>query len=201
MSRTVDYYFAPFSPYAYLGHRRFVTIAAGAGATVNVRPMDLGAVFAVSGGLPLAKRPVQRQAYRLLDLARSAKALGLPIQLHPKHFPVDGAAASRLIVAVDLHDGPQAALHLAGAMLDAVWAQERDIADAGTLADLLGECGLPAVRKAEAEAPEVAARYAENTSAAIEAQVFGAPSFVIDGELFWGQDRLDFVERALSARP
>jgi len=200
MNRVVDYYFAPFSPYAYLGHRRFVSIAAEAGATVNVRPMDLGAVFAVSGGLPLAQRPVQRQAYRLLDLARSAKALELPIDLHPRHFPVDGAAASRLIVAVDLYDGPRAALRLAGAMLDAVWARERDIADAGTLADLLGECGLPVARRSQTEAPEAAARFAEHTRAAIEAQVFGAPSFVIDGELFWGQDRLDFVERAL-ARP
>jgi carboxymethylenebutenolidase len=201
MSRAVDYYFAPFSPYAYLGHHRFVLIAAAAGATVNVRPMDLGAVFAVSGGLPLAQRPVQRQAYRLLDLARSAEALGLPINLHPKHFPVDGTAASRLIIAVERHDGPAGALRLAGAMLAAVWAQERDIADAGTLADLLGECWLPAVRMAQAEAPEVVERYEANTRAAIEAQVFGAPSFVIDGELFWGQDRLDFVERALAARP
>jgi carboxymethylenebutenolidase len=198
MSRAVDYYFAPFSPYAYLGHRRFVGIAEAARAAVRVLPMDLGPVFAVSGGLPLAQRPAQRQAYRLVDLARSATALELPLNLHPRFFPVNGDAASKLIVAVDAHDGPAAALRLAGAMLDAVWAQERDIADAGTLGDLLGECWLPAIRMAQAEAPEVAARYEANTRAAIEAQVFGSPSFVIDGELFWGQDRLDFVERALT---
>jgi carboxymethylenebutenolidase len=197
MSRAVDYYFAPFSPFAYLGHRRFVGIAEAARAPVRVLPVDLGAVFAVSGGLPLAQRAVQRQAYRLVDLARSAKALGLPLNLHPRFFPVDGTAASKLIVTVDAHDGPAAALRLAGAMLEAVWVQERDIADPGTLADLLAESWLPAIRMTQVEAFEVAARYEANTRAAIEAGVFGAPSFVIDGELFWGQDRLDFVERAL----
>jgi carboxymethylenebutenolidase len=201
MSRAVDYYFAPFSPYAYLGHQRFVDIAAGAHATVRVRPMDLSAIFAASGGLPLARRPVQRQAYRLVDLARTAKAAALPLNLHPKFFPVSGEAASRLVVTVEQRDGDVAALRLAGAMLAAVWAQERDIADARTLADLLAESWLPAARLAQSDAPEVAARYAANTRDALAAQVFGSPSYVIDGEIFWGQDRLDFVQQVLAPTP
>jgi carboxymethylenebutenolidase len=201
LSRAIDYYFAPFSPYAYLGHRRFVEIAAEARATVRVRPMDLIAVFAATGGVPLAQRPVQRQAYRLLDLERNAKASALPLNLHPKYFPVSGDAASRLIVTVEQRDGADAALGLAGAMLMAVWAQERDIADAHTLADLLAECWLPAARLGQSDAPEIAARYAENTRDALSAQVFGSPSYVLDGEIFWGQDRLDFVRQALAPTP
>jgi 2-hydroxychromene-2-carboxylate isomerase len=199
LNRAVDYYFAPFSPYAYLGHRRFVEIADEARATVRVRPMDLMAVFAATGGVPLAQRPVQRQAYRLADLERTAKADALPLNLHPKFFPVSGEAASRLIVTVEQQDGVDAALRLTGALLTAVWAQERDIAAPHTLADLLAECGLPAARLGQSDGPAVADRYAENTRDALAAQVFGSPSYVIDGEIFWGQDRLDFVQRALAA--
>jgi len=198
LSRTVDYYFAPISPWTYLGHARFAAIAAEAGAQVRVLPVDLGAVFAVSGGLPLAKRPAQRQAYRLVELARFSKALGVPLNLHPKFFPVPGDLAGQLIATVALHDGDPAALRLVGAVGAAVWAQERDISDPATLAELLSECGLPAERLARAGADDAKARFAQNTHAAIEAGVFGAPSYVVDGEIFWGQDRLEFVRATLA---
>lgn len=199
MARNVDYFLATMSPWTYLGHERFVRIAREAGAQVTVRPMDLGKVFPVSGGLPLSKRPPQRQAYRLVELRRFSDALGLPLNLHPKFFPVAGDASARLIVTVDQQDGPDVALKLTGALLAAVWAQERDIAATDTLATLLHECGLPAGRLAQSAAPEVQARYEAHTQAAIDAGIFGAPSYVIDGELFWGQDRLDFVQRKLHA--
>lgn len=199
MSRTVDYYLAPQSPWTYLGHARFAQIAGAAGATVCVKPFDLGAVFPLSGGLPLPKRAPQRQAYRLVELERMSKHLGLPLTTQPKFFPVAGDDAARLIIAVDRRDGSAAAMKIAGAVLAAVWVQERNIADAGTLAALLAECALPAERLAESQHPDAQERYQAYTQQALAAGVFGAPSYVIDGEIFWGQDRLDFVERALQS--
>ncbi len=199
MRRTVDYFFATMSPWAYLGHERFVRIAQATGAEVRVRPMDLGKIFPLSGGLPLAKRAPQRQAYRLLELRRFSDWLKLPLTLQPKFFPVAGDPSARLVSVVAEHDGTEAALRLSGAVLAAVWAQERDIADADTLATLLRETGLDAARLAQSQDAAAQALADAHTQAAMDAGVFGAPSYVIDGELFWGQDRLDFVERRLQS--
>ena len=199
LSHHVDYYFAPQSPWTYLGHERFSAIAAEAGATPRVLPVDLGAIFPISGGLPLAKRAPQRQAYRLVDLKRFSEHLRVPLNLHPRFFPVDGDAAARLIIAVDLNDGAPAAMRLTGAVLRAVWAQERNIADPAVLGELLAECGIAAQRLDDARRPEVQARYAAYTQEAADLGVFGAPTYVIGGELFWGQDRLDFVRRRLQS--
>ena len=198
-STTIDYYFATMSPWTYFGHERFAAIARAAGARINLCPMDLGKVFPVSGGLPLVKRAPQRQAYRLVELRRFADHLKLPLNLHPAHFPVSGDASARLILAVDQHDGTDAAMALTGAVLRGVWADERNIADAGDLAAMLKALGLPERRLDDAADSAVNARYEANTQRAIELQVFGSPSYVIEGELFWGQDRLDFVERRLAA--
>jgi carboxymethylenebutenolidase len=185
------------SPWAYLGHHRFVQIARAAGATVRVMPMDVGQVFPISGGLPLCKRAPQRQAYRLVELTRFSKALNLPLNLHPKFFPVAGDPSAKLIIAVDMHHGADAALAITGAVLSAVWHEERDIADAATLASLLSEHQLDAACLALSNTPEVQTRFDSYTQSAINAQVFGAPTFVVDGEMFWGQDRLDFVAQKL----
>ncbi|MES2992868.1 MAG: 2-hydroxychromene-2-carboxylate isomerase [Pseudomonadota bacterium] len=198
MALAVDYYFSPQSPWTYLGHDRFAEIARAAGATVNVRPVDLGKVFPATGGLPLAKRAPQRQAYRLVELERFSEHLGVPLNLHPKFFPVASDAASKLIVAVDMHEGSDAAMDLAGAAMRGVWTDELDIADEATLAALLATCGLPEARLDDAQAPEVQARYDADSQHAIEIGVFGAPSYVVDGELFWGQDRLDYLARRLA---
>jgi 2-hydroxychromene-2-carboxylate isomerase len=199
MPLSIDYYFAPVSPYVYLGHARFTRIAAEAGATVHMKPMDLGQVFPVSGGLPLGKRAPQRQAYRLLELQRWSKHLGVPLNLKPRHFPVPADDAARLLIKVDQAEGTAAAMALLGRVTTAVWAEERDISQAATLAELLAASDLPAAHLDASRAPEVQAQYEANTQQAIDAGVFGAPSFVIDGELYWGQDRLDFVQRRLAA--
>jgi 2-hydroxychromene-2-carboxylate isomerase len=164
----------------------------------TARPVDFGRIFAVSGGLPLAKRAAQRQAYRLVDLKRFSDWLGVPLNLQPKFFPVAGDDAARLIIAVREHDGGDAAMALSGRVMAAVWVEERDIASAATLAELLAEAGLDAVRLDGLAQRAVQQRYADDTQRAIELGVFGAPSYVIDGEIFWGQDRLDFVERRLA---
>jgi 2-hydroxychromene-2-carboxylate isomerase len=198
MPVTIDYYFAPQSPWTYLGHARLAHMAAAAGAQVRVLPVDLGAkIFPVSGGLPLAQRAPQRQAYRLVELARFRDALQMPLNVKPKFFPVQGDDAARLIIATDQAAGSDAAMRLTGAVLSAVWAQERNISESTTLAELLNECGLPGTLLAASRQDDVQATYERYTQQALTAQVFGAPSVVINGEIFWGQDRLDFVERRL----
>jgi 2-hydroxychromene-2-carboxylate isomerase len=197
MSKTIDYYFTPQSPWTYFGHARFAAIADEAHAAIRVLPVDYGKIFPISGGLPLGKRAPQRQAYRLLELARFRDALKLPMYIQPRYFPVAGDDASRLIIAVDTLDGTAAAMKLSGAIFAAVWEQELDIANADTLAELLSKCGLNATRLEQSRWPQFQEKYEANTQAAIDANVFGAPSYVVDGEIFWGQDRLDFLHKRL----
>jgi 2-hydroxychromene-2-carboxylate isomerase len=199
MGKLIEYYFAPQSPWTYLGHERLVAIAKKHDARIDIKPCDLGKVFNVSGGLPLAKRPVQRQAYRLVELKRWSEYLQLPLNLNPKFFPVPGDPAARLIIACKLTHGGEAALKLAGALMRAVWAEERNIGDDDTLAALASECGHdgPALLQA-AKTGSVQTEYDRYTGDAIAANVFGSPWYVVSGEGYWGQDRLDFVERVLA---
>ena len=197
MPIAIDYYFTPQSPWTYLGHERFARMALATGATVRLLPVDFGQVFAVSGGLPLGKRAPQRQAYRLVELKRFSDHLQLPLNLQPTFFPVAGDDAARLILAVAAQDGSAAAMTLSGAIFAAVWAQQRNIADSTTLAEILAECSIDAARLAQSKNPDVQAAYEAATRQAIDKSIFGAPSYVVDGEIFWGQDRLDFVERKL----
>ena len=199
MSHSVDYYFAPQSPWAYLGHQRFHNILKKSGASLRVMPFDLGGkVFPISGGLPLGQRAPQRQAYRLTELERFSKWLGAPLHLKPTFFPVSGDDAAKLIIAVDMAVGADAAMNISGAVLSAVWSQQRNIADEKTLAELLHEQHLPAACLEQTYSQAVHERYESYTQMALDAGVFGSPSYVLAGEIFWGQDRLDFVERALA---
>jgi len=193
----IDYFFSPQSPWTYLGHDRFAALVRQHGVRVRVLPVDLGHVFPVSGGLPLGKRAPQRQAYRLVELQRFAEYLKLPLHPQPRFFPVAGDDAARLIVAAERHEGTPAAMRLAGAVFAAVWAQQRNIADPKVLGQLVEECGLPAALAEQAQSQAVHERYEANTEEAIAAGVFGAPSYVLAGEIFWGQDRLDFLQRKL----
>lgn len=200
MSAHIDYYLAANSPWTYLGHERVCAMAKAAGARIDLWPVDLGnTVFPLSGGLPLAKRAPQRQAYRLVELKRFSEFHGMPMNVRPKFFPVSPDDAARLIIAVDQHDGTQAALALTGAVLRAVWVEERNIADATELAAMLEAAQLPKSRLEDSRSAAVHKRYEAGSERAVRAGVFGAPTFVVDGEMFWGQDRLDFVERKLKA--
>ena len=194
----VDYYFTPVSPWTYLGHARFVDIARGHGAAIAVKPVDLGRVFPASGGLALKARAPQRQAYRLVELARWSRYLDIPLNLHPAHFPAPVALASRWILAA-LEQGTDAALDFAFACGRAVWAEERDIALTDTLAEIASVRGLDvAALEERANAPDIATRFDVLTQEAIDRGVFGAPTYVVGGEMFWGQDRLDFLARKLA---
>lgn len=199
MSKVCLYYFAPHSPWAYLGHERFVALAKAKGAQVDIRPCDLGRVFGASGGLPLAKRAPQRQAYRLTELARWSAFLGVPLNLQPKFFPVSPDAAAKLIIAARLAHGVEAALNLSQAVMRGLWAEERNIGDDDTLAQLANGCELDGkALLAASRTAGVQAEYDRNTDDANAASVFGSPWYIYEGESFWGQDRLDFLERAMS---
>ncbi|HSQ81472.1 MAG TPA: 2-hydroxychromene-2-carboxylate isomerase [Casimicrobiaceae bacterium] len=198
MTKVVDYYLAPISPYVYLGHDRFVAIARHHGADIVVKPIETGRVFAASGGLPLKQRAPQRQAYRLFELARWSKYLGTPLNLHPAHFPVSGDLASKWILAAR-EIGVDEALALIGGIGRAVWAEQRNIADAGTLAQIARTLGLDAAAiGSRAEAAEIGSQYDALTQEAIDRGVFGVPTWIYANEPFWGQDRLDFLDRALA---
>ena len=199
MPKVCEYYFAPQSPFAYLGHARFVALAKQYGVQIELKPCDMGRIFSVSGGLPLAKRSPQRQAYRLQELQRWGEFLGLPINTQPKFFPVSGDLAAKLIIAAQLAHGTNAALELTGAIMAAAWAEEKNIADSDTLAAIatMQELDGKSLLKS-AETASIQTEYDQNTDHAIAANVFGAPWYIVDGEGFWGQDRLDFVERAFA---
>lgn len=187
----IDYYFSPTSPWTYLGHARLADVARKAGAKLNVKPVDYGVIFPQSGGLPLGKRAPQRQAYRLVELKRWKEFLGLPLTLQPKFFPVDGTRAACLVCAAD--DAKRMAV--AGDLMHAVWVDEKDIADPATLAAIAARHGVSDA------APAIEAgrtRYEQFTREASARGVFGAPTYVHREQLFWGQDRLDFLERALA---
>lgn len=198
MSKLIDYVFTPISPWSYLGHDRFVALARKHAAEVKLKPADFGKIFAVSGGLPLKQRSPQRQAYRLAELKRWSEHLQSPLNLHPRHFPVSGDLAAKWILAAD-EQSSQAALALMGAIMRAVWVDERDISEAETLTSLAVARGLDAAAlSARANAADIGARYDQSTTDAIDRQVFGAPSYIYRDEIFWGQDRLDFLDRALA---
>ncbi|MEO8559980.1 MAG: 2-hydroxychromene-2-carboxylate isomerase [Rhodospirillales bacterium] len=199
MSKTVDYYVTLISPWTYLGSQRFEQIVKKHGATVRIFPVDFGVIFPATGGLPLAKRAPERQKYRLMELERWRKYLGVPLTIHPKFFPANEAQAASATWALKLEQGDAAALKLAHAVLRAVWAEEKNVADPETLKGIIAGAGFDAeALMGKAAAPEIAERRKSESEAAIARGVFGAPSFVYKDEVFWGQDRLEFLDRALA---
>lgn len=194
----IDYYISLNSPWTYLGSGRFQAMTRRLAVPVRVKPAKFGEVFARTGGLPLPKRAPERQTYRLMELKRWRDHLAIPIHLHPKHFPSDETAASRLVIAAGL--AGQDALALSREIGRALWEREESIADEAVLAAAAGRAGvdLSAVRKASPGEAELDGVWDRNTAEAVSRGVFGAPSYVLaSGEFFWGQDRLEFLERAL----
>lgn len=198
MGGQIDYWFTVVSPWAYLGHEAFRAIARRHAARVRYRPVNLGVVFPETGGLPLAKRHPARQRYRLVELQRWREKRGIPLNLRPAHFPVDPTRADRTVIALAESGGEPGDLALA--FMRAVWVEDRDIADRATLEAIVAEAGHDAAALLSvADSAGVAALYEGNAAAAIAADVFGSPSYVRDGEVFWGQDRLELLDDALAA--
>jgi 2-hydroxychromene-2-carboxylate isomerase len=199
MAATVDYYMTPVSPFTYMGHERFRAICRDRGAEINLKVMDLGKVFPVSGGLALKDRAPQRRAYRMMELKRWRDFLGMPLTLEPKFFPVPAEAAATLILAVLEQRGTETALDVAGDCLRAIWTEDRDISSRDTLRDIAGARGLDAqALLTQAASAGIAAVYVMQSQEAIARGIFGSPTYIYNDEIFWGQDRLDFLDRALA---
>lgn len=193
----IDYYDSMSSPWTYLGHKRFEKLAQRYGLTIRHKPMDLLKVWSVSGGLPLKQRAQQRQAYRHVELRRWSEILQTPCNLEPAFHPVaDRRACYLVIAAMQLGLDWSTLTH---ALLRAVWVEDRNIADHPTLVAIANECGLEgSALLAATDNEPVHAEYESNTEEAIRIGVFGAPTYVYEGELFWGQDRLLMLDWRLA---
>ena len=199
-SQRIDYYASLNSPWTHFGAARIEALAAEHGAALRIWPVDFGAIFAGSGGLPLPKRSPQRQAYRMQELARWRDRLGIPINPQPRFFPANELLAACCTIALRETQGDAPAIRFAHRVLKALWEEERDTGDPATLSALLAETGQDApdeVLRLAGE-PRWAERRAADTQAALARGVFGAPFYVIGDDMFWGQDRLEFVEKRLS---
>jgi len=196
MTITIDYYVSLPSPWAYMGHARLCALVKKYDAKINFKPGDFGTVFSKTGGLPLAKRAPERQAYRTQELKRWRKELNIDLELKPKFFPVDPSTASFMTILADKQG--QNSLMLAGAFMHAIWAENLDINDNDTLIKIADKNGFDGTALLDGcNTPEIKSIFANNTNEAIDQGVFGAPSYVIEDEIFWGQDRLMFVEKIL----
>jgi 2-hydroxychromene-2-carboxylate isomerase len=196
MARRITCYFTTVSPWAYIGHALFLSIAREHDVAIDWKPVNLGEIFPQTGGLPLAKRPPARQRYRMLELQRWREKRGLNFSLHPRNWPFDCALADRSVIAV-VRSGKDTAAYI-GNVFKAVFEEERNCADEGVLGDILRASGHDAKSiLAAAKAPQSEAVYKDNIAEALAAGMFGSPTYVRDGELFWGQDRLELLQDAL----
>jgi 2-hydroxychromene-2-carboxylate isomerase len=198
MPRQVDYYFSLQSPWAYIGHGLFREVAATYGLKVNHKPVLLLDLFSETGGLPLAKRHPVRQRYRMLELQRWREKRGLNFHLQPAHVPFSSRLADGVVLAaIEAGHDPDAFLRRA---FPAVWEDQLDLADADVLVGLADASGLPGKALVERSASDdISAAYEKNRQDALAVDVFGSPAYVLDGEAFWGQDRIELLADALKS--
>ena len=193
----IEYYFSVISPYTYLAGERLSTIAVRHAAEIVYRPVDIVALFGRTGGVVPKERHISRRDYRLQELTRQAKKNGVPINLQPAHWPTNQAPASYAFIAAKNNGGGQLD-KLVQAFTRACWAEERNIADDAVIRDCLTDAGFDP-DLANGGLLQGAEEYAANLEAAVDAGVFGAPFYIVDGDQrFWGQDRLDDLDAYLS---
>jgi len=198
MPRQIDYYFSLQSPWAYIGHKAFRDVVAAYDLKVNHKPVVLVDLFSETGGLPLLKRHPVRQRYRMVELQRWRDKRGLHFHLQPKNWPFNARLADGLVIAaIEAGHDPDRFMRRAFA---AVWEDELNLADGATLIRLADESGLPGMALAGRSASDhISKVYEQNRQDALAADVFGSPAYVLDGEVFWGQDRIELLVDALKS--
>jgi 2-hydroxychromene-2-carboxylate isomerase len=198
MPRQIDYYFSLSSPWAYIGHKLFRDAVATYGLKVNHKPVVLVDLFSETGGLPLIKRHPVRQRYRMLELQRWRDKRGLNFHFQPKHSPFNARLADGVVIAaMEAGHDPDPFLRRA---FPGVWENELNLADEATLVRLADDSGLPGKQLVERSASEdISTAYEQNRQDAVAADVFGSPAYVLDGEVFWGQDRIELLADALKS--
>lgn len=195
----IDYYFWLNSDWAYLGADRLDALSRRMDVEIRHKPVDLPNVYARTGGVLLGQRAPERQQYRIAELRRWCRKLGIDVNPTPKYMCPNADLASRIVIAADRAHLP--VLGLYKAILHAEWCEERDISSADTLREIVRGQGLDAdTLLARALQDDIEALYRRYTDEAVAAGVFGSPSYVFEGELFWGQDRLDMLEEAIALR-
>ena len=193
----VIHYFSPMSGFAYLGFAELCAVAKRHGVEVDHRPVDIARVFASVDTIAPARQAPARLAWRRTDMARWAQRRALPLNVIPKHWPVDATLASCAMIAAQSLCAD--ATPFISEILSSVWARDEDIANEDTIAALAQACGLNAMKIiADARSNAVRAAYDANTQDAIAHSVIGSPTMRIGEENFFGQDRLDFVDAELA---
>ena len=193
----IEYYYGVPSPFAYLGSLKFQSIAKKYNAQIIEKPCDLvGGVFAKTGGIPVPQRSPQRQKYRLDEIKRWSEFLKIEINIKPKFFPPkDPHLPARFTIAANLLDIKVVFGH---EILKQLWSEEKDISDIKNIEKISDSFKIDFKELSTlANSEKVSKIYTDNTLEAIKKNVFGAPTYIFNNELFWGQDRLEFLERAL----
>ena len=195
----IDYFLATISPNCYFAGTRPAEVAARHGATLTYRPLDIMALFSRTGGVPPGQRHPSRQEYRLMEIERTGRKLEMPVHLKPTHWPTNPAPSSYAVIAAQKEGGGDLAA-LVASLTRACWAEQKDIADDGVIKACLKEAGFdPGL--ADSGLLSGAMAYEANLEDAVNAGVFGAPFFVTDdGARFWGQDRIDDLDRHLGGQ-
>lgn len=188
----IDYYLFPLSPFTYLAGDGLERIATKHNASITYKPFALLKVFEETGTLPPAKRHPSRQEHRLQEIRRIATRNKLPVTLKPAHWPTNPVPSCYAIIAAQEAGGGDLG-GLCQSILRAVWAEDKDIAQDEVIKAALSENGFdPAL--SDSAMVTSAQVFESNTEDAMRANVFGAPSYVIDDQIFWGQDRLDYLD-------
>jgi 2-hydroxychromene-2-carboxylate isomerase len=198
MSRSIDYYFSFQSPWAYIGHGVLMEIVKTYDLKVNFKPVVLVDLFSETGGLPLTKRHPVRQRYRMVELQRWRDKRGLKFHLQPANWPFNARLADGVVIAANEAGlNPDSYVRRAFA---AVWEDQLDLADPAILIKLADASGLPGKQLVERSgSDQISAAYEQNRQAALAADVFGSPGYVLDSEVFWGQDRIELLADALKS--
>ncbi|MCR9126658.1 MAG: 2-hydroxychromene-2-carboxylate isomerase [Rhodobacteraceae bacterium] len=194
---SIDYYMTAISPYTYLADDRLEQIAARHGAGIVYRPVDAIALFSRTGGVPPAARHPARQSYRAEDLQRQAANRNMPFNLAPAHWPTNAAPSGYAIIAAQAAGGGDVG-RLVRDLCRACWAEDRDVADDSVIRECLSAAGFDP-ELADSGLLAGAETYGANLDRAVAAGVFGLPFYITgDGAKFWGQDRLDDLDRHLT---
>jgi|TARA_B110000263_G_scaffold246728_2_gene258281 2-hydroxychromene-2-carboxylate isomerase len=198
MKAEIDYFFCLRSPWAFLGIQRMNDIVARHNTLLNYKPVKIRKVFEATGGVTLTQRSRQRKAYRLMELKRWSDYLGINLNLAPRfEFPETDFDAARTVIAA-IQRGYEPGKLVSG-YLRGMWIEDRDISDPPTIRSIIAESGYDSEFLLQTSCePKIEAIFEANTQEAIKKGVFGIPAWVLNGELFWGQDRLEFLDRRLA---
>lgn len=196
MNNMLDYYFATPSPWAYLATPRIIELEKKYNIEINWKPADLMEIFSIHGVANVKDRPQPVQLNRLTELGRWSKFLNMPLTIQPKYFPVDPTLSHKVIILAQKNNID--VKNLIFSFQKAVWTDEKDISNENVILEI---CKTNKFESSsiitDANSEEIQNEYKNNTKDALSQNVWGSPTFVYNNELFWGQDRIEFLERAI----